>query len=219
MNTPFTIAQFFEVFKNYNETVFPAQILLYLVAFITIYLIIKPTALSNKIISGLLAFFWLWMGIVYHLIFFTKINDAAYIFGAIFILQALLFLAYGVFNNKLSFSFHPDIYGLTGIVLILFALILYPILGFSLGHVYPLSPTFGLPCPTTILTLGILLLGDKKFPLVIFIMPLLWSIIGFTAAFNFGIWEDTGLLVAGILTTILLLIKNRKYGMVEQATK
>lgn len=211
MKPPFTLDQFFDVFKNYNETVFPAQIFLYLTSFSAIYLLIKPTSSSNRIISGLLAFFWLWMGIVYHLIFFTKINNAAYIFGVIFIFQSILFLVYGVLKNKLSFSLHTDNYSKTGIVLILFALIIYPIVGYLLGHVYPASPTFGLPCPTTILTFGVLLLCDKKFPFVILIIPLLWSIIGFTAAFNFGIWEDTGLLIAGLLTIVLILIKNRKY--------
>lgn len=211
MKTPFTLDQFFEVFKNYNETVFPAQIFLYLTSFIMIYLLIKPTSISNKIISGLLTFFWLWMGIVYHFIFFTTINNAAYIFGATFLLQSVLFLTHGVFKNKLSFSFHSDIYGVTGIVLILFALIIYPVLGYFLGHIYPFSPTFGLPCPTTILTFGVLLLSDKKFPIVILIIPFLWSVIGFTAAFNFGIWEDTGLIIAGLLSSFLILIKNRKY--------
>lgn len=213
MKIPFTLDQFLEVFKNYNETVFPAQIILYLIGFIAIYLIIKPASISNKIISGLLAFFWLWMGIVYHFIFFTTINNAAYIFGTTFILQAVLFLTYGVFKNKLSFSFHSNIYGLTGIVLILFALIIYPILGYFLGHVYPSSPTFGLPCPTTILTFGVLLLNDKKCPVALLIIPFLWSVIGFTAAFNLGIWEDTGLLIAGLLTITLLLIKNKKYNL------
>lgn len=218
MKTPFTSEQFFEVFKNYNEKVFPAQIILYLTSFIAIYLIFKTTSSSGKIISGLLAFFWLWMGIVYHFIFFTAINKAAYIFGTAFVLQSFLFLAYGVSKNKLSFSFKSDTYGLTGIVLILFALIIYTTLGFFLGHVYPSSPTFGLPCPTTIFTFGVLLLADKKCPITILILPFLWSIIGFTAAFNFGIWEDTGLLIAGILTIILILTKNRKYNLPWQAT-
>jgi hypothetical protein len=211
MKTPFTPDQFFEVFKNYNGSIFPAQIFLYLTSIIALYLLIRPSSISSKIISGLLAFFWLWMGIVYHLIFFSKINNAAYAFGTTFVLQSVLFLAYGVFKNKLSFSFHTDIYGTTGIFLILFALIIYPALGYYLGHVYPSSPTFGLPCPTTILTFGVLLLNDKKCPVAIMIIPFLWSIIGFTAAFNFGIWEDTGLLIAGLMTISLLLIRNRKY--------
>jgi len=214
MKTPFTAAQFFEVFRNYNETVFPAQLMLYLACFSALYLIIKPVTMSGKIISGLLAFFWLWMGIVYHFIFFTAINGAAYIFGAAFLLQAVLFLAFGVFKNKLVFSFRSDIYGFTGIALILFSLVIYPILGYFLGHVYPSSPTFGLPCPTTIFTFGILLFSEKKCPVAVLIIPFLWSVIGFTAAFNFGVWEDTGLLMAGFITTALLVVRNRKYNQV-----
>ena len=160
-------------------------------------------------ISGLLAFFWLWMGVVYHLIYFTTINKAAYLFGAVFIFQAMLFLAFGVFQSKLSFAFRSDGYGITGIILIVFALIIYPVLGYSFGHGYPYSPTFGLPCPTTIFTFGLLLLCEKRCPLGILVIPFVWSIIGFTAAFNFGIVEDTGLLVSGVIVRNKKLVKNQ----------
>ena len=211
MKTPFTVEQFLEVFKKYNETVFPMQIILYLMGTIAIYLIIKPTSRSNKIISGILAFLWLWMGVVYHLVFFTAINKAANLFGSIFILQAFLFLSFGVFQNKLSFKFHLDIYGFTGIILIVFALIGYPILGYMFGHRYPLSPTFGLPCPTTIFTFGLLLLTYKKCPVSILVIPFIWSVLGFSAAFHFGIVEDIWLLFSGLLTTSILLFRNKKY--------
>ncbi len=144
-------------------------------------------------------------------VFFTAINIAAYLFGAMFVLQGILFLVTGVFQNRLSFKFRFDIFGITGITLIIFALVIYPIFGFFLGHVYPSSPTFGLPCPTTIFTFGILLLIDKKCPAVIMIIPFIWSVIGFTAAFSFGVIEDTGLLIAGLLTMTLLIVKRRKF--------
>ena len=211
MKTPFTVDQFLSNIKSYNQAVFPIQIIFYLLSVITIYLVIKPVSKSDKIISGLLAFFWLWMGIIYHLIFFTVINKAAYFFSTVFILQGILFFNLGVFQNKLSFRFRSDGHGITGIILILFALIVYPVLGCLFGHVYPNSPTFGLPCPTTIFTFGLLLLSDKKCPVAILIIPSIWSVIGFTAAFNFGIVEDAGLLVSGLLTLPMILIKNRKY--------
>jgi hypothetical protein len=211
MKTPFTIEQFLNVFKNYNETVFPMQVIFYLISAVTVYLAFKPTSRSNKIISGILSFFWLWMGVVYHLIFFTTINKAAYLFGSIFILQGILFLISGIFQNKLSFKFRPDIYGLSGISLIVFALIVYPVLGNAFGHSYPSSPTFGLPCPTTIFTFGLLLLSDKKCPVAVLIIPCVWSVLGFTAAFNFGIVEDIGLLISALLALPMLLIRNRKY--------
>ena len=141
MKTPFTLEQFLEVFKNYNQAVFPMQVVFYMISAIAIYLAIKPNSSSDKIISGILTFFWLWMGIVYHIIFFTTINKAAYLFGALFIIQGILFFIFGVFKNKLSFHFISDKFGITGITLIVFAQIVYPVLGYFFGHVYPSSPT------------------------------------------------------------------------------
>lgn len=210
MKTPFTSEQFFEVFKNYNQAVWPAQVVFYLLAIAAIYMAVRPASKSGRIISGLLAFLWLWMGVVYHLLFFAAINKAAYLFGAVFILQGILLLVFGLIQRKLSFKFRPDVFGITGLILILYALIVYPVLGNTLGHVYPYAPTFGLPCPTTIFTFGLLLLSEKKCPVAILAIPFLWSLVGFTASFNFGIWEDTGLLIAGLLTMTLILIKNRK---------
>ena len=173
-----------------------------------IYLAIKPNPKSDKIVSIILSFFWLWMGIFYHLVFFTAINKAAYLFGGVFIVQGILFLIYGVFQNKFLFHFQKDMFGITGICLILFALVIYPILGLFFGHIYPSSPTFGLPCPTTIFTFGILLLNEKKTPVLILVIPFVWSIIGFMAVFQFGILEDTGLILASLLAMPLLFYKN-----------
>ena len=219
MKTPFTAEEFFEVFKDYNQAVFPMQIVFYLLSGMAIYLAIKPAARSDKIISAVLGFIWLWMGIVYHLVFFSEINRAAPVFAALFILQGILFFMFGVFQSKLSFRFRANKYGVTGMILILFALLVYPVLGYLLGHIYPSSPTFGLPCPATIYTFGILLLTERKCPVVILIIPFLWSLIGFTAAFNFGIVEDTALLVSGLLTLVMLFIRDRKNKQVMEANK
>lgn len=208
MKTPFTVEQFLEVFRNYNESVFPMQVFFYLVSFLVVYLAIRPGSRSDRIINVILALLWLWMGIVYHLIFFTAINKAAYVFGAVFIIQAVLFLWLGIFNNKLTYQFRPDRYGIACIILIFFALAIYPMIGYVLDHRYPGSPTFGLPCPTTIFTFGLLLLTEKKCPITILIIPFIWSVIGFTAAFHFGILEDTGLLVSGLLSSSLLIFRN-----------
>jgi hypothetical protein len=94
--------------------------------------------------------------------------------------------------------------------MILYAMVLYPILGSLFGHVYPQSPTFGLPCPTTIFTFGLLLWTDLKVPKSVLVIPFVWSLIGFSAALSLGILEDTGLLVAGVVGLILLLLRDKK---------
>ena len=210
MDIPFTIDQFLQVFRDYNTSIFPFQLILYVLAFIAIYLVIKPSRISSLLIGSILGFFWLWMGVVYHIMFFTVINKAAFVFGSLFILEGLLIFYFTLFRKKLSFTFKPDIYGVTGMIMILFALLIYPLLGYLFGHIYPASPTFGAPCPTTIFTFGILLMSVNRIPWTVFVIPFLWSLLGFSAALQLGIIEDTGLLVAGLVTVIMLLVRNRR---------
>ena len=208
MKPPFTIDQFLEVFKNYNQAVFPMQFVLYMLSVIALYLALNPIPQSSRIVSAILSFFWLWMGMVYNLIYFSPINKAANFFGGMFILEGLFFLYYGVFQNKLNFQFHGVRFGVTGISLVVFALIGYPLFNLLVGHSYPYAPSFGLPCPTTIFTFGLLLLSSKKIPAGIFIIPFMWSIIGFTAAIRLGMTEDISLLVSAGLTVAILILRN-----------
>lgn len=210
MKLPFTVEEFLSVFANYNQNVFPIHIVLYLLAATAIYLTVAHGSWTNKVISGILSFLWLWMGIVYHFIHFTSINKAAYFFGGLFVLQGALFLWKGVYKNQLNFRFTKDRYGLIGIVLLAFALVLYPAISYSMGHIYPATPTFGLPCPTTIFTFGMFSLLDKKYPRIILVIPTLWALIGFTAAFSLGIKEDISLLAAALISLLVLMLKHKK---------
>jgi hypothetical protein len=206
MNMPFTTEQFFNVFVQYNTSVWPAQIVLVILPLIAIYLAAKGK--SPAAVTVILAVLWLWMGIVYHILFFSSINPAAKVFGALFVLQGMLFIYAGVIRQSVTFKYQPGALSLTGIILMLYALIIYPLLGYALGHGYPAQPTFGLPCPTTIFTFGILL-WSKQLPKYLLIIPAVWTVIGFFAAVNFGVWEDTGLLVSGITGTVLLMIRKK----------
>ena len=209
MKLPFTLEQFLDIFRQYNISVWPAQVLLIVLALVATYFSIFKKSYSDKIIVSILAFLWLWIGIVYHLIYFSSINKAAIVFGSLFIIQSLLFFYFGIIKNKLIFQFNLNKYGVTGIALVVFALIVYPLLGYWLGHVYPASPTFGLPCPTTIFTFGLLLFSSSRVPLTVIIIPAIWSIIGFSAAVSLGMKEDTWLLIAALICTIMIIYKNK----------
>src|SRR6478609_5994832 len=104
---PFTSEQFIEFFRNYNKAVFPMQIILYLVGIAAIYFAVKKYKWSERFVTATLSLLWLWMGIVYHLIFFTTINKAAYLFALLFILQSGLFIFFLLTKNRLSFKFNP----------------------------------------------------------------------------------------------------------------
>lgn len=211
MNLPFTIEQFLDVFRQYNIAVWPMQFVFIVFALVVVYFSVRSTSFSNKLIVGILAFFWLWMGIIYHLVYFSRINKAAMLFGTLFIIQAIIFLYFGFIKNNLRFRLTTDMYGIMGIILVAYALLIYPVLGYWWDHIYPASPTFGLPCPTTIFTFGILLFSVSKISIWVIVIPFLWSLIGFSAAFSLGMKEDTGLLVAGFLSIAMILYKNKSF--------
>lgn len=209
MKLPFTTQQFLDVFRKYNEAVYPIQLLFVLLAALLIFFMFRKSKITNKATPFILAAFWLWMGAVYHIGFFAAINKAAYGFGALFLSQGILLLYFGL-TKAYYFAFRRDIYGFAGSLLILYALVIYPVIGQFSGHGYPYAPTFGLPCPTTIFTFGIFLLSRDRLPFWIFIVPIAWSVIGFSAAFVLGIKEDTGLIVSGLAFLILNLLKPKK---------
>ena len=212
MNLPFTVEQFLNVFKTYNLAIWPLQVIVYLAGLFFMLTLLKPNTMFNRINSGILSCFWLLMGIGYHWIFFTKINNAAYIFGLLFVIQGILFLIFGVWQNKLSFGIQKlNIYSGFGWLAVAYGMLIYPALGFVFGHVFPNAPVFGIaPCPTTIFTFGVFLLTLTRIPKSLLIIPVLWSFLGFSAALSLGIKEDFGLSVAGVLATILVLVRDKR---------
>ncbi|WP_332827533.1 DUF6064 family protein [Ramlibacter sp.] len=208
MQLPFSIEQFFEIIRNYNVAVWPAQLPLTLLAVGAVALAWWGRAWSARAIWGTLAFLWAWTGVVYQLAFFTSINPAAYAFGALFLLGSAAFLGQAMRSNALPFTPSRDAATGVGLALIAYALVVYPVWSTVGGHAYPDLPTFGLPCPTTIFTIGMLAMvrGGRTWPL--FVAPVVWSMIGLQAAFLFGVVPDLGLGVAG-LAGIALALRSR----------
>ena len=58
-------------------------------------------------------------------------------------------------------------------------------------------PTFGVPCPTVLLTAGFLLAATPSAARVALVVPVVWSFLGGSAAFLLGIWADLALPLAG----------------------
>jgi hypothetical protein len=207
---PFTVDQFLGVFEQYNQAIWPMHVVAYILGITALLLVVKKTPYSDRAISVILACFWAWVGIVYHLMYFSTINGAALGFGALFIVQAVLWLVFGVIRLKLSFQWETNQYTVIGAVMIVYAMLVYPILGALLGHGSPRSPSFGVaPCPMIIFTFGLLLLTNAKVPKTLLVIPFLWSLLGVSASYQLGIREDIGLLVAGVLGVGLLIWRDR----------
>jgi hypothetical protein len=210
MNLPFTVEQFFGVFGSYNEAIWPAQIIAYGLGVLAVILAIRGSRNAGMVISTILSLFWVWMGVFYHIVHFSTINPAARLFGIFFVLQGLLLVLIGGIRKKLSFRSGLDPYGAVGWCFIVYAMLVYPLIGGALGHTYPEAPMFGVaPCPATIFTFGLLLWARGRVPVYLLLIPLLWSLVGVSAALGLGVPQDYGLGIAGILGMILIVHRNR----------
>ncbi|MCJ7650529.1 MAG: DUF6064 family protein [Candidatus Lokiarchaeota archaeon] len=205
----FSLEEFLLVLESYNLAIWPLQIIAYVLIVLVLFFSLKPTKYSTKIVLAILSFFWLFTGIVFCLLYWAPTHIFGYIFGVCCIAQGLLFL-YSITRSDITISSPDKTYTFIGILFVLYAIIGYQVFGYYLGHIYPKFFAVGLvPCPTTIFTLGIFLIINKKIPIKYFVIPLMISLGGFLAAYN-GIYEDIGLIIAGILSTILIMQKNAR---------
>lgn len=214
MNLPFTVAQFYEIFSVYNQSVWPAQIVLLGLAIVAALSVVIKRPWSGVAVSAILALLWTWLGLAYHFAFFTQINPMAYAFGAISLIGGLIFFWQGVVRRKLQFAVSRGWRSAAGFALIAFALVVYPVWSVLAGHAYPAMPTFGLPCPTTIFTIGMLALLGPTSGRAVYIVPLLWSFVGGQAAFLLGVPQDLGLIVAGLICAVLMWRRDMPSGAI-----
>ena len=196
MRLPFSPEQFFAVFRDYNEAVWPAQILLTALAVVAVTLVAFPRSGSDRVVSGILAFLWLWLAVAYHLAFFAAINPLAYVFAALSAAGGVVFAWQGLVRRVLRFQLVRSVRGAVGVALVAFALLVYPAWSVSSGHAYPSMPTFGLPCPTALFTIGVLAFLVPPYPRSPVVAPVLWCLVGAQAAFLLGVWQDLALLPA-----------------------
>lgn len=206
MPLPFSVEQFFSTIQAYNTAVWPAQVVLLALALAAMVLVCVQKSWSGVAISVILTVLWSWMALAYHLAFFTAVNPAAYGFSAITLIGALTFFWQGVVHRRLDFKLAPGIRAVVGGVLLAFSLAVYPAWSVYAGHGYPSLPTFGLPCPTTIFTIGLLSFLTAPYPRSPLLVPILWCLVGAQAVYFLGVPPDSGLIVAGIVGFALFLL-------------
>ena len=199
MNLPFTTEQFFEVFARYNTAVRPMQVVLLVLA-----LVAAPLAATRRgwrAAAFIVAALWAWMAVAYHAAFFTAINPAAYFFAMMFVVEAALIARWAM--DKSQDFVHPSTMQIAiATVVFLYALVVYPLIGYLIGERYPAVPTFGVPCPTTIFTFGIFAMLASSLPPSLLAIPIVWAFIGAFAALRLGVPQDLGLLVATLASLI-----------------
>lgn len=212
---PFAHDQFAAIFAAYNAAIWPAQLVFYLLGAVCVLMLFQSHPGYSRVIAALLAAMWLWTGLFYHGVFFARINPAAPAFAVLFIVQGFLIAYYGVLRARLRFGLQTDIAGARlaaglGLALLAYAPLLYPLVGLLLGQRPAEMPAFGAtPCPLTLFTFALLLLTREAVPRALLAAPLIWSLIGGSAAFLLQVPQDWPLLFSGLIAVPLILIRDR----------
>lgn len=202
--------QLLAVFATYNQQVWPMQIIAYVLGMVAVLLAFRPIRAASRWIAAILAFFWLWVGLMFWLPSALQGFTPAYLFCVMFVIQGLLFLPH-LLHATISFGTYSRPYTWVGIAMLLYALVGYPLVGMLVGHIYPRTPPFGLtPCPLIIFTFGLFLLTNRKLPKALLVIPFCYSLSGFLWI-TIGIYEDVGLVLSGFLG--ILLIRRREAHM------
>jgi hypothetical protein len=212
MQLPFTRDQFFDLFVAYNGALWPALVALWTASVVASVLLLSSRRPPDRWISALLAAHWAWSAFAYHVAFFTRINPAAWIFAALFLLQAALFFWLGVVQGHLSFAPWRNAWASVAWVLIVYSLV-YPGINAVQHSSVSSIPAFGVPCPTTIFTAGVLMLATPR-SWRLSIVPVMWSVIGGSAANLLGVRADYALPIAGFALVIFSMQRSTTGRMV-----
>jgi Family of unknown function (DUF6064) len=193
---PFTRDQFLGMFEAYNHAIWPTQLVACLVGFGAVGLVVWHRRESDRVIAGVLAPLWLWLGLAFHWTLLRRIDSgpAPVVVAAAFVLESGLFTVLGVLRHELRFEVKASPSSVAAGVLIGHALLVYSLLGTLTGHGDPRQPLFGVaPRPTTIFTFGLLLLTASRVPKCLLVVPFLWSVTsGASATLNYGVYEEVG---------------------------
>ncbi len=195
---PFTPQEFFDVFAVYNRALWPAVIAWWLASIGFVIAAWRNPARHRRPLTYVLAALWAWNALAYHAWLFTNINPAAWLFAALFAAEAGLLARTAARGGVPAFSAEGRTRWV-GALLTVYAFA-YPIVTIASGHQYPATPTFGVPCPTVILTLG-LFLTARDVAMRLEIVPIAWAFIGGSAALLLNVPADYALLGAGVLLT------------------
>jgi hypothetical protein len=203
MRLPFTHEQFLDVFGAYNGALWPLAAILWVLTAAALWLLTSGRPVSRRV-AVLLAIHWLMSGAVYHLLYFRVINAAALVFAIAFIVEGVQFLWFGAVRSRISFERGRSPRHMLGLVLALYGLA-YPAFAVASGLEWPRLPLFAVPCPTTLVTAGCLLMAPSSQARGLAIIPILWAAIGGSAALTLGVTPDLMLFAAGALLLVHLL--------------
>ena len=206
---------FREVLLKYNREMWTLVYITYGMGLVSLFTIVFKPAAARWVVSVTLSALWLWSSIVFFVLKFSEVTPIFYAGSVLFFIQSVLFILAGSgkgLRHTLKFGRKPGGgSGALGIFAVMYALILYPLIGSISGYALTEGPWFGIaPCPLTIFTVGMLLLADGKVSRSLLVIPFIWAVMGVIPVFRYGLLADIGAIFFGVVGILLIVRRNRR---------
>ena len=190
----------------YNETWWPVQAVLILVAvFLTYRVIAKPGRRTDVWMKAFLSFAFAWNGVVVFP-FYLRSPISMFIGTPLFVGVTILF-AVDIWTQKTAFRMPhaPWARALTIAWLALTAL--YPLVGWVfLGHGYPQTLLPTMPCPLTVFAITLVAAAAPRADRKVFVALLPWALLGLPKCFGImDCYEDCILFASGVYGLVILI--------------
>ena len=131
-------------------------------------------------------------------------------YGALFILQGALLFWSGVYRNRISIRLQRKPASYAGAAIFVLSALILPVIDWHHGLSWT-EARFALLAPGTTagLTLGLLMMADRRPPLWVGAIPILWTTIAGAHAAIFGIYQDIALTATGLIALFWLIARAR----------
>ncbi len=185
------------MFERYHDGIWPVHLVVLASAVAIVALARRNEEWAQRAIAGVLAAWWLWVGIAFHLDRYATINWSAKYFAAMFLIQAVLLVWYGIVRPGFRVGFPLSTRHRVGGGLLVVAVV-YPVFGVLAGREWSQVEVLGLtPDPTAIGTLALLALSATRVPRPLLIIPFVWCLIGGATLWALGSPEAWVVLLSG----------------------
>ena len=201
---------YFRLFVLYNQALWPVHGIVALLTLAVVALTRRPSAAASRTVAGLMALSWAAIAWFFLQQRYAEINLAAPWFAAGFGLQAILWAGVAVAGRP-RFGWAQDRDGATGLVVLVLAAVVLPLLGPLSGRPWTGIELFGLaPDPTALGSLGLLLMARGRGAGGLAIVPVLWCLV--TGLTYLAMDEAVGLVTAVLGVVAAALIARRPAG-------
>jgi hypothetical protein len=205
----FSPRTYYRMFELYHAGIWPVHLIVLASIAAIMVLARREEAWARSTIAGLLAAWWVWVGIAFHLNRYAPINWAATYFAALFVIQGILLVWYGVVLGKLRFDGSRAVADRTAFGLIVVG-VLYPLLGRVAGREWNQVELLGMtPDPTAVGTLALLAFSGPTSPRPLLVIPVAWCMIGAATLWALGSPEAWVLILSGLGAAIPAIRKSR----------